>query len=424
MFRQEALENRKTKWRGRVILSPGIPYWVVTLLCVLFLLAFLTFVIEGTYTRRVNVSGEITTWPRAASVFSGVQGVVAKQFVTEGQLIRKGEPIYQIDVSKSTLKGVVSENRRLEIQNQLEKISNIISRLKDSKKSTLNALDIQRLQYEDALKKSSDIVFRAEEGVRVMKFNMDNYRLYKSQGLINNDQLIGQIALYYQQQSNLLGLSGQNVQNALQITSLESQIQTQSAEFDNRIHQMDLQRYELRKELVNNEVGEDVIIRALSDGKIDSLSVTVGQMVKPGDTLLQVTPSKVDFYYLVVWVPNDTIPYISNGDRVNVRYEAFPYEKFGQFTATVTLISKVPASHQEMLTYHGAPQNSERSSIPYYKVMLTPERKYIYYHGRKMSLESGMKAQSTLFLEKRKIYQWMLSPFYNMKRSATGPTNE
>lgn len=35
-----------------------------------------------------------------------------------------------------------------------------------------------------------------------------------------------------------------------------------------------------------------------------------------------------------------------------------------------------------------------------------------------------MQAQSTLFLEKRKIYQWMLSPFYDMKNSAGGPVNE
>ena len=79
-------------------------------------------------------------------------------------------------------------------------------------------------------------------------------------------------------------------QNALQITTLESQIQTQAADFDNRIYQMELQRYELQKELVNTDVEGEIIIRALTDGKVDSLSVTVGQMVNPGDNLLQVIP--------------------------------------------------------------------------------------------------------------------------------------
>ncbi|WP_329906695.1 HlyD family secretion protein [Serratia quinivorans] len=424
MFRKDAIENRKMKWRGRAILLPGIPLWLVALASAFFIVAFLTFTIAGNYIRRVNVSGEITTWPRAVNIYSGVQGFVVKQFVTEGNKIKKGDPIYQLDISKSTRSGVVSDNQRRDIENQLDRVDKIISRLETSKKTTLDTLGKQRLQYSQALKNSSEIINRAEEGIKIMKDNMESYRSYRSKGLINKDQLTSQVALYYQQQNNLLSLSGQNEQNILQITSLESQIQTQEVEFDNRIYQMELQRYELQKELVNTDAGGEIIIRAQSDGKIDSMSVTVGQMVNSGDSLLQITPNNINNYYLILWVPNDAVPYISVGDKVNVRYEAFPAEKFGQFSATVAKISKTPASPQEMLTYQGAPQNPPGASIPYYKVIVKPEKQVITYDGKSLSLENGMKAQSTLFLEKRRIYQWMLSPFYDMKHSATGPVNE
>ncbi len=99
MFRQDALENRRMKWRGRAILLPGIPLWLTMLGSIAFITAFLTFVIAGTYSRRVNVSGEVTTWPRAVNIYSGVQGFVVRQFVHEGQSIKKGDPIYQIDVA-------------------------------------------------------------------------------------------------------------------------------------------------------------------------------------------------------------------------------------------------------------------------------------------------------------------------------------
>ncbi|HIC2070684.1 TPA: HlyD family secretion protein, partial [Raoultella ornithinolytica] len=415
MFRQDALENRRMKWRGRAILLPGIPLWLTMLGSIAFITAFLTFVIAGTYSRRVNVSSEVTTWPRAVNIYSGVQGFVVRQFVHEGQSIKKGDPIYQIDVSKSTRSGVVTDNQRRDIENQLVRVDNIISRLEESKKITLNTLEKQHLQYSDAFRRSSDIIRRAEEGIKIMKNNMENYRNYQSKGLINKDQLTNQVALYYQQQNNLLSLSGQNEQNALQITSLESQIQTQAADFDNRIYQMELQRYELQKELVDTDVGGEIIIRALSDGKVDSLSVTVGQMVNAGDSLLQVIPENIENYYLILWVPNDAVPYISAGDKVNIRYEAFPAEKFGQFSATVKTISRTPASTQEMLTYKGAPQNTLGTSVPWYKVIVKPENQIISYDGKSLPLENGMKAESTLFLEKRRIYQWMLSPFYDMK---------
>ncbi|EIJ8606624.1 HlyD family secretion protein [Salmonella enterica] len=417
------LENRKMLWRGRALLLPGIPPLLVISVCIIFLTVFITFVIMGSYTRRVNVSGEITTWPRPVNIYSSVQGFIVKQFVTEGQEIRKGEPVYQIDVSRSTSSGVVSDNQRKDIENQIVRIANIISRLEDSKKATLQTLEKQKMQYQEAFERSTAIVRRAEEGIIIMKNNMNNYRTYQKKGLINKDQLTNQTALYYQQQNNLLSLSGQNEQNALQITSLESQIKIQAADFDNRIYQMELQRYELQKELINTDVNGEVIIRALSDGKIDSLSVTVGQMVSAGDSLLQIIPDKIKDHYLVVWAPNDAVPYINPGDRVNIRYEAFPAEKFGQFAATVLLVSKTPASSQEMLTYQGAPKNNQNTSVPYYKIVVRPDLQEIRYDGKFLPIENGMKAQGTLFLEKRKIYQWMLSPFYDMKHSATGPVN-
>jgi membrane fusion protein len=424
VFRQEAINNQKMKWRGRALLLPGIPFWVTALLCLLFITTFLTFVIAVNYTRRVNVTGEISTYPRVANVYSGVQGVVVKEFVTEGQVIKTGTPIYQIDVSKSTRSGVVSDNQRRDIDDQLERITQIIDRLDSSKKDTVEMLEKQKAQYTVALQRSTDILRRAEEGLRIMKENMENYRQYQTKGLINKDQLTNQVALYYQQQNNLLGLTGQNEQNSLQITALESQIHTQASEFDNQIYQMELQRYELQKERLNIDAGGTIIVRALVDGRVDSLSVTVGQMVNVGDSLLQVIPPCIDHYSLVLWVPNDAIPYISPGDRVNIRYEAFPSQKFGQFAGTVSVISRAPASPQEMLTYQGAPKPALTSAVPYYKVIVRPEKQTIMYNGKRLNLENGMKAESTLFLEKRKIYQWMLSPFYDMKHSASGPVNE
>ena len=424
MFRQEAIDNQKMKWRGRAILLPGIPFWLTAGLCLFFLIAFLTFAIAGTYTRRVNVTGEISTYPRAANVYSAVQGVVVKQFVTEGQVIAAGAPIYQIDVSKSTRSGVVSDNQQRDIDGQLARIAQIISRLESSKQATLTMLEKQKAQYTAAFTRSTDILKRAQEGIRIMKENMENYRHYQTKGLITKDQLTNQVALYYQQQNNLLGLSGQNEQNALQITALESQIHIQAANFDNQIYQMELQRHELQKERLNIDAGGAIIVRALADGRIDSLSVTVGQMVNVGDSLLQVIPHNIAHYALELWVPNDAIPYIAAGDKVNVRYDAFPAEKFGQFAATVSVISKAPASPQEMLTYQGAPKAALTAAVPYYKTIVIPEKQVIAYDGKRLSLENGMKAQSTLFLEKRQIYQWMLSPFYDMKHSATGPIDE
>lgn len=112
MFRKEALESRKKTWYGNAVLLPGVPVWLVTAMSAFFLTCLMTFIISGSYTRRINVQGEISTRPRPVNVYSGVQGFVVKQFIKEGDSIRKGEAVYQIDVSKSTRSGVVSDTQR------------------------------------------------------------------------------------------------------------------------------------------------------------------------------------------------------------------------------------------------------------------------------------------------------------------------
>lgn len=424
MFRKEALQFRKSQWRGHALLIRGIPLWTITIVSLIFFILLLSLIISGTYTRRITAIGEVSSNPRAVTIYSGVQGVVVEQFVIPGQRVTKGDTLYRIDVSRSTRRGAVNENQRRDIENQIVRVDNIILRLTQSRKQTVESLEKQRDLYSTALKNSADIVHTASEGVNMMKQNLSNYTDYQKRGLINRDQLNNQATLYYGQQSTLLSLIGQNDQNALQLTSVESQIQVQAAEFDNRIYQMEMQRYELEKELLSADAEGETDVRARTDGTVDSLSVTVGQMVSGGDSLLQLLPDNIDGYHVVLWVPNDAVPYLSKGDRVNVRYEAFPVEKFGQFAAKITFIASMPASPSEMHTWPAAPKGAGAQSIPWFKVIVRPEQQHVNWSGKTLPLGNGMKVRCTLFLEQRKIYQWMLTPFYDMKRSAGGPVNE
>jgi len=421
MFRKDAVTHHA--WHARVLLLPGVPWGWVASGCALFMALLLLFLIYGSYTRRVTVSGEVSTFPRAANLYATVQGVVVKQFVKEGQNVSVGMPLYEINVSKSSKQGLMSDNQRKEVETQLTRITQIIDRLQQSKSSALAMLTQQKKQYEQAYRRSSDIVTRAQEGVRLMKSTLDNYRDYQRQGLITRDQLTNQAALYYQQQNGLLNLSSQNEQNALQIVALENQLTLQAADFDNQIHQMALQRAERQKELLTIAATESVIVHAVAEGYVNALSVTEGQMVNVGDSLMQLLPQRIDHYALVLWVPNHAVPYLAVGDGVNIRYEAFPAQTFGQFAGTLSLISTVPATAQEMLTWQGAPRTAITGSEPLYKVVVRPAKQTIVYQGKSVALKNGMKAESILLLETRPLWQWMFSPFYDLKHSAAGRTD-
>lgn len=425
LFRQEAVNHQRSKWAGKALLISGLPAWAIACVSAAFIIALLIFLIFGNYTRRINVSGEVTTLPRSVNIFAAQQGFISQRFVNVGEQVKKGQRLYQIDVSRVTDSGVVSANTRQAIESQVAQIDNIIQKLQANKRATVDNLSAQKAQYEIAHKQSQQLVENSRRGVESMRRTMDSYGEYQRRGLINKDQLNNQSYLYYQQQSAFQNLYSQSIQESLQIANLGSDIVTRAADFDNQISQYELQREDLQRRLSEADASGALIINAPTDGRVESLSVTPGQMVNIGDSLAQLIPSNKAVYYLVLWLPNSSVPYVNVGDNINIRYDAFPFEKFGQFPGRIETISYLPASTQEMSTYSSSPiRQSTEITESYYKVLVALDNTQFGYQGKTLRLSSGMKSQTTLFLEKRPIYQWMFSPFYDLKKSLMGPIHE
>jgi len=402
------------------MLLKGAPVWLSLIVTFFFIIAFFSLIICGSFTRRINVAGEVTTFPRPGNVYSPASGYIAKQYVNAGDFVKKGDSIYLVDTTKFSLDGTVDTQKKIEIKSQINRINDIVNHMHEKKMIVLQELYNQKKQYENALIYSSSLLKDAQEGMKIFKRNMTSYELYQHKGLINKEQLNNQVAMYYQQQSNVLSLSSQNKQNMIEVGEMESKMHIQSVEMDNEIYQMELKRIELQKELIGAEADNSTLIKSASDGVIDSMNITRGQMVHSGDSLLQIIPSDAKTFYIVIWVPNGAIPYITSGMNVNIRYEAFPAQKFGQFPGKIITLSKTPATQQEILTYHSGPVRSQSENLPYFKVIIEPLNQKIFFEKKMLPLQNGMKAEITLFLEKRKIYQWMATPFYDMKNSISG----
>jgi membrane fusion protein len=425
LFRKEVNEHQQNHWAGKALLLAGWPVWVVTSLTAVFIIALLSFLIFSNYTRRINVSGEVITQPHSINLFSPEQGVVTNLMVETGKTVKKGQPLYQIDVSRVTQAGNVSTTTLSAINKQRDQIDTIITQLQNNKRTTLENLQQQLEQYEKAHRVSQDMVASAQQGLDAMKQSMQNYGAYQRKGLINTDQLNNQRYLFYQQQTSFQSLNTQSIQESLQITNLRSELVTRAADFDNQISQYGVQRNDLDRQLAEADAKGSLLITAPTDGKISSLSVTPGQMVNAGDSLAQLVPAKNSPFFLVAWLPNESVPYVKPGEEINIRYEAYPFEKYGQFPGRVESVSSAPVSEQELNSYSSAPKNPNGTvSGPYYKVIVSLDKSRLNWHGETLNLSSGMKAESTMFLEKRPLYQWMLSPYYSMKKSVVGPINE
>ncbi|WP_337263627.1 MULTISPECIES: HlyD family secretion protein [unclassified Serratia (in: enterobacteria)] len=423
LFREQALKNRNDLWSSKSFLPQGIPVWIVASAVIFILSIIILYLIFGGYNRRVLVSGEVISEPRAVSIFAAQQGYISGQFVHAGDHVTKGQSLYQLDTSKKTSSGILNATQKNNILKKMAVINEIIRQTENNKVVTLASLQKQIDNVSALLKKIRGAIGGAEHGLIFMEKNMQNYNTYLSRGLINKEQLINQMSIFYQRQNDMLNLKNQDSQFELQLINLQTNLKTQETDFNNRINELLIQKSEAQRQLADTDADGVILVSAPLSGHVESISVTPGEMVSPGASLLQILPGKVSRYILVMWVPGHAAPYVSPGDKVNIRYDAFPAEKFGQFPGHVVSISAVPASVQEMSTYPSTPTQAPGSAEVWYKLLVKPDTDGFEYRGKKFSFSNGMKASCVLFLENRKLYQWIFSPLYDIRNSTEGPLN-
>ncbi|HBW2950184.1 TPA: HlyD family efflux transporter periplasmic adaptor subunit [Klebsiella pneumoniae] len=424
LYRTEAIEYKRHHWRGKALLLAGLPAWLIVLLSTLFLIALIVAVIFCKFTQRIDVKGEVITLPHSINVFSPQQGFIIKQYVKIGDLVKKNQPLYEIDVSRNTSSGNVSAAQVESINEKIYNSEEIIKKLVHNKKQTLNALNEQLKTSTDSLKVTIRMLQNTQAGLKKMHDNLASYDKYLSDGLITKDQYNYQHSLYFQQQSAYQSLVSQKMQLESQITQLNSDKVTKAADFDNQISSQYNQTNDYKNQLIESNANGNLIVKATADGRIESLSATQGQTVDNGSSLAQIKPIGNVEYYLILWLPNNSIPYLKIGDSINIRYDAFPADKFGQFPGEIISISSMPASRQEMSGYTNVNNGSTQQELALYKAIVKIKDKEFSYKGKTLSLSNGLKAQAVVFLEERPLYMWMFTPIYKISQSVSGPVND
>lgn len=425
LFRREVTDHQLARHDGQVLLITGWPLWVTLLSTAVLMTALVLFLLYGSFTRRVTVSGEIITWPHTVNLFAPEQGVVSRLLVSTGQVVEAGTPLYRLDTSRVSPDGNLSATTLVLLRGQLRQADEVIVQLEKNKKATLDGLQQQLEQTQQALTTSDTMVASATEGMEVMRKSMENYDHYRLRGLVTTDQQNNQRYLYYQQQSVWHSLNAQRLQQNQQLLSLRSDMVTKAADFDGQIAQYRIRREDTARQLAEATAGGTRLITAPSAGQISSLSVTEGQMVNGGDSLVQMVPVKNPVRRLVLWLPGDSIPFVHPGDPVNIRYAAYPADKYGQFPGTIASVSSAPVPPGELSGQGSAPRQPDgRVADGWFKAVVNIDAGGMVRQGRSLPLTAGMQAQATLFLEKRPLWQWMFTPYYSLKNSLTGPVHD
>ncbi|MBF4285554.1 HlyD family secretion protein, partial [Vibrio anguillarum] len=203
------------------------------------------------------------------------------------------------------------------------------------------------------------------------------------------------------------GLKRELAQTRFEISLLESKY----LELPERkiINEANLKRKisELKSQITDLKNQFEFIEKAPESGVITAIQPIEGSKVDVNTPLLSILPidSPLEIELLL---PTRSAGFIEIGNKVNVRFDAFPYQKFGFITGVISNIDKVVVLPSEKVL----PIQLDEAM---YRVRAKLNQQSIKAYGKKFPLKVGMIADADIILEKRALLEWLLDPIYAVK---------
>ncbi|WP_312710574.1 HlyD family efflux transporter periplasmic adaptor subunit [Stenotrophomonas sp.] len=406
LFRDEVLETRRGSWLGGISLVQPIRLWLLAIGAGFSALLIIVFLVTGEYTRRSRVTGELVPDMGLSTVVAPLSGLISVLHAEEGDHVMRSSPLLLINLPKVTASGDVA----LEVlrKGQEARVESL-GALQEAQEKQLRAQESGARKQRDNLRRElsqieSEISTRGEQ-VRIGRETVQRYREVIDQRYVSQVQL-------NQQEQAMLDLLGAQQSLQRQATSLRRSLAQLEQTLAELPHQMRSARAgaerdlaELSQEAVQMEANSELLLRAPVSGLVASRLVEPGQTVQAGQPMLSLLPEESRLHALLL-VPSAAIGFMKVGDRVLLRYKAYPYQKFGSHEGKVIRISRSPAP--------GAQVKDVDVGEPLYRVLVALDQQTVLAYGKTEGLRPGMRLEADIMGERRKLYEWILEPLYSV----------
>jgi membrane fusion protein len=174
-----------------------------------------------------------------------------------------------------------------------------------------------------------------------------------------------------------------------------------------QVDQIRRQMSELQQGSVQEEAKRENVIRAPLAGVLTNIAATRGEAVAESAPLAVVVP-KGSGLHAQLLVPTRAIGFVQPGQEVVLRYDAFPFQRFGQYRGTVERVSRTVWSPGEKV----GPVTVRE---PVYRVDVRLDGQYVMSGEQRLSLRPGMSVNADILQEKRKVWEWVFEPILSLK---------
>lgn len=361
------------------------------------IIGILLFGLIWTYFAKIDIvtkgSGKVISSEKLQVVQNYEGGIVDEISVKEGQHVEKGQVLVVLDDTKS----------RSIYQKDLEK-------------SVILQADIARLSAEaegrdfvvpEDLEKDYPVVINNAKKL----YDANQKALNEELAILNQDQALAEKEL-----NIIKPLTEQGVMSKVEYLHLARQVNdikgkildvTNKAKDDARTNLNNAKaELALLKEsmLATKDQLQRTKLRSPVNGIINKIYVTsVGEVVKPGENVVDVVPSD-DTLTILANVSADDIGFLHAGQTATIKFGAYNYTQYGGLEATLENIS--------------ADAITNKDGISTYEIKLKTKKSYLGNPETPLKIIPGMNVTVDIVTGKHRIITYIIKPFLKAKSAA------
>ncbi|WP_315547748.1 HlyD family efflux transporter periplasmic adaptor subunit [Lautropia mirabilis] len=414
LFREEASTKRGLHDMGSVYIHQPPSYYTISISMLLVVAGIILYAYFGTYTKRATVHGLVMPENGLFRVTSPASGQVSGIEVREGEHVNKGQPLFRITNAQISKSGETNEQVRKQISKRISLMQDRIGR------SAANH-DREKELIEQRLQAMTSEISQLEHELQILGQREEIALSQKERISKQAKKGFASLSRLGQAESELLDLSRQKLTAEREISSLhreKSSLYSSMVDITNR-HQSQQTESEnslasLRQELAELDVRQESITSAPFNGTVTGVHAREGTTVTTSSLLASLIPdnAKLTAY---LYVAESKAAFLAKGQKVRIRLDAYPYQKYGMVTGSVTAVTQSPYAITELPAHVAtAVQSDNENQSLYYQARVELDSQSIRANGEDTKLKAGMIFEADVMQEKRRLYEWVLEPIYSM----------
>lgn len=404
LFRRNAVHSLRESREGRPVARAPRQWFWLGALCLSLAIAVSFLVVTLEYARKETVRGWLVVQQGVVRLTHDSPARVARVMMAPGETVRRGDVIAYL-----TEDGIL-EDGRAAVGAILEVLQEEIAEIRKREVAAREQFDAERAALAAQLRGLDDerralAVQEHEQSARVVRSTGTLARVERAwrRGAVAEIELLRRQDEHaaLRQAEARLHQEQERLQRERQ--GLVAQQQKAGTDLELRLSELASLRNELRQRITHNESARLRAVESPIDGTVATLDLVAGSTIHAPQLLATIVPRDADLV-ADVYVPSRAVGLIAPGQRVRLRFDAFPQQQFGTANGRVRSIAEYVLLPADVPATFGLREAS-------YKVRIGLERDRVTDAHGSYRLRPGMLLVAEIVLENRRLIDWLRARF-------------